>query len=192
MRAACLKSPKLAAFADLWHELRAASEQDLPSNENFPLEDLARFLPNLAVTRRREDGTPYYHFYDTDLAKEFGHDLTGQDVTTNMTDEAREQFLEVLAIADAQEKHGFAINRRWFIGEVVTQDGRRVELEGLTLPFFAKDGEIRRATYNSVVGGVALGDALGAHYPKTDGVEFNALNERPAWMHLRSEAIAAE
>ncbi len=109
-----------------------------------------------------------------------------------MTDEATEQFLNVVTIADTLEKQGVAINGRWFIGEVGTQDGRRVEFEGLTLPFFAKGGEIRRATYNSVVGGIALGDELGMHYPKADGVEFNALNDRPAWMYLRQEIAAAE
>lgn len=192
MRPACLKSPKLAAFADVWHALRASSAQRLPSNEEYPLEVLAAFLPNLAVTRRRMDGTPYYHFYGTDLAREFGHDLTGLDVTTNMTEEAKEQFRQVIAFADAQEKAGISINGRWFIGEMVTQDGRKVELEGLTLPFFAKDGEIRRATYNAVAGGVALGDALGAHYPKTDGIEFNALDDRPAWMYLGLNVAAAE
>lgn len=192
MRSACLKSPKTVALADLWFELRGKSSHALPSNEDFPLEDFAPLLPNLAVTRRREDGTPYYHFYGTELAKEFGQDLTGQDVTTNMTDEAKEQFLYVIAIADALEKQGVAFNGRWFIGEAVTQDGRRVELEGLTLPFFAKGGEIRRATYNSVVGGIALGDELGMHYPKADGIEFNALNDRPEWMYLRQEIAAAE
>ena len=192
MRAACLKSPKLAAFADLWHELRAASPKDLPSNKDFPLEDFARFLPHLAVTRRRGDGIPYYHFYGTDLAKEFGHDLTGEDVTADMTEEAKEQFLQSIANADALEKAGTWINGRWFIGEMATKDGRKVELEGLTLPFFAKGGEVRRATYNAVVGGVALGDALGGHHPKTELIQFNALDDRPAWMHLRSKILAAE
>ncbi len=192
MRSACLKSPKTVALADLWFELRGKSSHALPSNEDFPLEDFAPLLPALAVTRRREDGTPYYHVYGTELAKEFGQDLTGQDVTANMTDEAKEQFLYVIAIADALEKQGAAFNGRWFIGEAVTQDGRRVELEGLTLPFFAKGGEIRRATYNSVVGGIALGDELGMHYPKADGIEFNALNDRPEWMYLRQEIAAAE
>lgn len=84
--------------------MRARTDLGLPSNEDFPLEDFALYLPNLAVTRRRGGDTPYYHFYGTDLAKEFGQDLTGQDVTTNMTAEAKEQFLQVIAIADAQEK----------------------------------------------------------------------------------------
>ena len=192
MRPACLKSPKLAAFADLWFDMRARTDLGLPSNEGFPLESFAPYLPNLAVTRRRGDDTPYYHFYGTDLAREFGHDMTDKDVTTNMTAEAKEQFLQVIAIADAQEMQGIAINGRWFVGEVVTQDGRGVELEGLTLPFFAKEGEVRRATYHSVVGGIALGDQLGAHYPKTDGIEFNALNDRPSWMYLRSGSAASE
>ena len=183
--------PKLVAFADLWFEVRTASSQALPSNEDFPVEEFAP-PPHLAVTRRREDGAPYYHFYGTELAKGFGQDLTGQDVTTNMTDEAKEQFLNIVTIADALEKQSVAINGRRFIGEVATQDGRRVELEGLAPPFFDKDGEIRRATYNSVVGGIALGDELGMHYPKADGIEFNAPNDRPAWMYLRQEIAAAE
>lgn len=38
----------------------------------------------------------------------------------------------------------------------------------------------------------AAGDALGAHYPKTDGIEFNALDDRPAWMYLGLNVAAAE
>ncbi len=192
MRPACLKSPKVAAFADYWHELRGASTQDIPSLVEYPLEIFGAFLPNLAVTRRRQDGNPYYHFYGTELAKEFGHDLTGKDVIADMTEEAKEQFLQSVANADALEKDGTWINGRWFIGEMVTKDGRTVELEGVTLPFFAKGGEVRRATYSTVVGGVALGDALGGHYPKTELTQFNALDERPAWMHLKADVTAAE
>jgi hypothetical protein len=192
VRPACLKSPKLAAFADVWHKLRQRSSQGLPSNEDFPLEDLAPYLPNLAVTRRRVDGTPYYHFYGTELAIAFGDDATGRDVFSNMTDEARAQFLKVIASADAKEKQGISINGRWYLGQATTKDGCLVEVEGLTLPFTAKDGEIRRATYNAVIGTVALGDALGAHYPKTDGIEFDALQERPDWMYLQTTAAAAE
>jgi len=39
---------------------------------------------------------------------------------------------------------------------------------------------------------VALGDTLGAHCPKTDVIEFDALQERPDWMYLQMIAAAAE
>lgn len=39
---------------------------------------------------------------------------------------------------------------------------------------------------------IAAGDVLGAHYPQTDGIEFAALDDRPAWMYLREEIAAAE
>lgn len=192
MRLPCLKSSKLAAFADYWYDLRASCDANLPSNADFPLETIARFLPHLAVTRRREDGAPYYHFYGTELVAVFGEDATGKDVLANMTEEARTQFLQVTVISDAQEKQGISVNGRWFLGTATTRDGRLVDIEGLTVPFTAKDGEIRRATYHALLGTVALGDTLGAQYPKTDGVEFDALQERPDWMYLRTSVFAAE
>jgi hypothetical protein len=133
--------------------MRARTDLRLPSNEDFPLEDFALYLPNLAVTRRRGDDTPYYHFYGTDLAKEFGQDLTGQDVTTNMTAEAKEQFLQVIAIAAAQEKQGVAINGRWFVGEVVTRMDAALSLRVSLFPFSPKTARYaeQRTTLSLVV-----------------------------------------
>ncbi len=187
MRCPCLKSPQLVAFADRWFAMRHEGGKPLPSQEDFPLETMADFLPNLAVTRRREDGTPYYLFFGTGLADLIGHDLTGQDVGASLAEEARGQFIQVVAPADMLERQGLTTHGRWFIGDVTTQHGREAEIEGLTFPVYAKDGEVRRITYNSVVDGVSLGDTLGAPYPKADGIEFDALQSRPSWMYLQPQ-----
>ena len=192
MLSPCLKSPQLAAFADFWYALRATLESPLPSYKDFPLETLAHFLPCLAITRRRDNGMPYYHFYGTELAHALGEDATGKDVFSNMTEEAQAQYMQLINKAAAKEKQDGSLNGRWFLCQVMTKDKRLVEVEGLTLPFTADGGEIRRATYSAVLGSVALGDAQGAPYAQPKGTEFDAFSKRPDWMFLQNASAAAE
>lgn len=184
MREPSLKSKRIAALADLWYEVRAACGKDIPDKDDFELSDFAPFLPNIALTKRRDDGTPFYYFFGTHLVTSFGVDMTGQDVTANMSPSAKEQFIAAVHAADELERQKISIGGRWFIGPMTSSDGRSVDIEGLTLPYRGSRGGIRRMTINEIVGGLALGDTVGGHDMKLDGVEFNARDPRPDWMHL--------
>tara|TARA_A100000171_G_scaffold34479_1_gene32929 strand:+ start:890 stop:1450 length:561 start_codon:yes stop_codon:yes gene_type:complete len=186
LRGPSLQSEQISAFADLWYEVRDSCGHDIPAKDDFDLVRLAPYLPHLAFTQRREDGTPYYYFFGTALVRGFGIDMTGCDVTQNMTALAKDQFLTVLHAADELERQKISVNGRWFIGPMTTSDGRTAYVEGLTLPYLGPDGLVRRMTVNDIVGGLALGSTIGGHDMKLDGEEFNALQSRPTWMYTHA------
>jgi len=185
-----LHAPKMAAFADLWYETRAASGQPLPTKEDLPLRKLAPFMPNLALISLDEDGRAKYLLWGTEIADAIGADLTGAYLDERMDAEAIAQ--SDAGIARFEKEHGPDARRAyWSLGRGRTSSGREILYEDISLPYrVAETGEIRFIAYIAVLESQGYGEGKEKRFPPKKSIWFDAHAPRPDWMHLRQTETA--
>ncbi|PCJ71118.1 MAG: hypothetical protein COA62_00360 [Rhodobiaceae bacterium] len=185
-----LHAPKIAAFADLWYETRAASSHSIPTKEDMPLRALAPFMPNLALIDLDEDGRSKYLLWGTEIATVIGVDLTGAYLDERMDAEAIAQ-LEA-GVVQFEKEHGPDARRaHWSLGRGRTASGREILYEDISLPYIVPEtGRIRFMAYVAVLETQGYGETQVTRFSSEEAMWFDALAPRPDWMRLRQTETA--
>ena len=189
MTSPVIRTPKAAAFADLWYETREQLGQVFPAKDEIPLRKLAPFMSHIALIGIGPDDRAKYLLFGTGISSLIGTDLTGHYLDQAMDPGAAAQVRE--GVARFREDHGPDAHRgRWAVTHAETTEGRRVEYEDLSLPYLVPEtGEVRHMTYLSVMEPMNRGEKLVKRVASHEIDWFNAADARPDWLYLR-ETVA--
>ncbi|PCJ71119.1 MAG: hypothetical protein COA62_00365 [Rhodobiaceae bacterium] len=185
-----IRTPKAAAFADLWYETRAQLAQPFPTKEEMPLRKLAPFMSHMALICIDADDRAKYLLFGTAISSLIGVDLTGHYLDQAMDPGAVAQMRDGLAAF--RDEYGQDARRgRWAVTHAETTGGRLVEYEDVSLPYVLPEtGEVRMMTYLSVLEPMKHGEKFVKRFASHDITWFNAADARPDWLYLRATAAA--
>jgi len=183
MSASTLRSPQVSDFADIWYAARESTTSPLPLKTNIPLRQLAPLMPKMSMLRPDAQGIVHYQLFGTQLAAEFGMDLTGTAVHSNMDVASASRVLA--QFVNFYDQHGDQTPwARWVFATARSTSGRRIEYESLALPYLETSTTgVRHMMFSLPLVTLEYGEALDPCLIEHSSSIFPANESRPNWLH---------
>lgn len=177
-----VQMPLTVAFAELWFATQTACGRHLPAKDDFPLRDLAPFMSSLALIAFEPDGRGKYVLFGTQIAANYGVDLTGTYVEDLMDPAARAERKEEIDLFF--ETHGNeALRGRWSVGQARSSNGRLIEYEDLSLPYLEPNTEdVRQMTLLGMIDTLEFGEGVTERYGTSAVRNFDCREGHPLWL----------
>lgn len=183
MSATTLRSKEVSGFADIWYAARESASSSVPLKTDIQLRQLAPLMPKMSLLRPDAQGVVHYQLFGTQLATEFGLDLTGAAVHTYMDVPSASRVLA--EFTNFYDQHGSETPwARWVFATARSTSGRQIEYESLAFPYLetGKSG-IRHMMFSLPLGTLEYGETLNPCLIEHESTIFPAQEPRPCWLH---------
>lgn len=133
-----LTSPRLKEAFAVWQQQRAAPDQ-LPAAEAFDILDYGAAMGNINLLEVRPDPLDFiFRVHSANGAKYVGQDLTGRSID-GYPDPQYRDFIRATYVAAFESRQP-----QFIIGELITDDNRRLRWEAVVMPMQDGAGAVSR------------------------------------------------